>query len=283
MLGAIVGDVIGASYELEGIKTVSFELFPKLACFTDDTVCTLAIADAFMKLVRYPDQAQQKVAMGLMSLCRQYPEAGYGLHFSKWLHAGSLEPYGSFGNGAAMRVSPTVALARDVDDVLSLAKLSAEITHNHPEGMKGAQAVAVAMKAASLGASKEDILTEISARFAYDLSRSVDEIRAQAEFNETCQVSVPEAITCFLDARDFESSVRNAVSLGADADTQAAIAGSISECFYGGVPESIASKALATLTPQLKDIFDAWVQFIDDPLSVDLARTALLRDVTTRD
>jgi len=262
VLGAIAGDVIGSRYEFSPIKTTKFELFPPGARYTDDTVCTLAIADAFMELASRPaadqHERQRIVAERLKSLCRMHPDGGYGGNFQHWLRADSLEPYGSYGNGAAMRASPAAGMGADV---LKWAELSAAVTHDHPEGVKGAKATAWAIDRAAHGADLESIRDGLTELFGYDLSRSIDEVRASALFDETCPVSVPEAFICFLDSTDFESSIRNAVSLGADADTQAAIAGSIAECFYGGVPEEIATQALATLSPRLREIFDRWVSF----------------------
>lgn len=265
VLGAIVGDVVGSRYEFSPIKTTEFELFPEGARYTDDTVCTLAIAEAFMELAGQPNvdeaQRQRVVAERLKSLCRMHPDGGYGGNFRKWLSSDSLESYGSYGNGAAMRVSPAAGMG---GDVLEWAKLSAVVTHDHPEGVKGAQATAWAIDRAAHGADLDTIRSGLAELFHYDLTRPIDEVRANALFDETCPVSVPEALICFLDSADFESSIRNAVSLGADADTQAAIAGSIAECFYSGVPEDLAKQALATLSPPLRDIFDRWVAFVED-------------------
>ena len=231
MLGAIAGDIIGSVYENVRTKKKDFRLFTPLSIYTDDTVLTVAVADAILKGSDY--------GLSIRSYARRHPLRGYGHKFLLWMLSPSAGPYNSLGNGSAMRVSPVAHAFRQEEEVLEQAKLSAECTHNHPEGIKGAQATALAIFMARNKADKQDIRESISGRFGYDLSRRVEEIRPAYRINLTCPGSIPEAITAFLDSDDFEDAVRNAVSLGGDADTQAAIAGAIAEAYYGRIPENI--------------------------------------------
>ena len=232
MLGAIAGDVIGSVYERRPVKRTDFPLFAAGSRFTDDTVLTVATMEALLEGGDY-EGAYRRWA-------RRYPRAGYGGTFRKWIWDPGMGPYGSFGNGSAMRVSPVGWACSDAAGVLAEAERSAAVTHNHPEGIRGAQAVALAVFLARSGVGREDIRGEIAGRFGYDLRRTVEQIRPGYRFDVTCQGSVPEAIIAFLDSEDTEHAIRLAVSLGGDADTQAAIAGSIAEAFYGGVPAEIA-------------------------------------------
>lgn len=231
MFGAITGDFIGSRFEFQGIKHTDFPLFRPTARFTDDTVMTVATAWA---LLEDGDYAKSYRTFG-----RRYPGRGYGNHFQRWLRDDSLGPYNSWGNGAAMRVSPVGYAHETEEKVLAEAVRSAEVSHDHPEGIKGAQATALAVFLARAGEPKSVIKDRIEERFGYDLSRSLESIRPEYSFDESCQRTVPEAIVSFLESNDFETCVRNAVSLGGDADTLAAIAGSIAEPFYGSVPEEI--------------------------------------------
>jgi len=243
MLGAIAGDVIGSTYEVRPVKTADFELFPPGARFTDDTVLTVATAEALLGDGDYGGSYR--------SYGRAYPNAGYDGSFYRWLLSEDAGPYNSWGNGAAMRVSPVgspVGFALDtVDDVLAEAARSAAVTHNHPEGIKGARATALAVFLARTGADKESIRSEIAGRLGYDLGRSLDAIRPAYRFDVSCQGSVPESLIAFLASTDYESVVRNAVSLGGDADTMACMAGGIAEAFYGAVPERIAREVRSRL------------------------------------
>lgn len=248
MIGAIAGDIIGSVYEFEGIKTEDFPLFTENSAFTDDSVLTIATAE---KLVKGGDY----VAL-YRKWARKYPAAGYGGRFSGWLQDDSNGPYNSFGNGSAMRVSPVGFALDTLEEVLAEAKKSAEPTHNHPEGIKGAQATAAAIFMARKGATKKKMADYITAKFGYNLEGSVSEIREHYEFDETCQGTVPEAIISFLESRDYEDAVRKAISLGGDADTLACIAGGIAQAFYGGVPEFIATQARSILPPDILDILD---------------------------
>lgn len=243
MWGAIAGDIIGSIYERRPIKTTDFPLFQSRSRFTDDTVLTVAVAHAILGDGDY--------AASLQAFARRHPNAGYGGSFINWIFAEAPQPYNSWGNGSAMRVSPVGWAFDNEADVLREAQRSAQVTHNHPEGIKGAQATALAVFLARQGEEKETIRARISDRFDYDLDRSVDEIRPTYHFDVSCQGTVPEAIVAFLDAADYEQTVRLAVSLGGDSDTLACIAGSIAEAYYGGIPAPIADQARQALTPDL--------------------------------
>ena len=245
-MGAICGDVIGSTYEFHRIKHKHFTLFPKGSRPTDDSVMTVAN----MLWLTNPDENQLTDSMQQMG--RKYPMAGYGHKFREWLRSDDAQPYGSFGNGSAMRVSPVAWVGDTLDHVLDLAQRSASVTHNHPEGIKGAQATAAAIFLARTGHDKASIKEYVQQHFAYDLSRTLSDIRPGYGFNSSCQQSVPEAIICFLEGTNYEDTIRNAVSLGGDADTQAAIAGSIAEAYYGGVPEDILSQAWQLLPADMQ-------------------------------
>jgi len=247
MLGAIAGDVIGSPYEHAPIKSKDFNLFNRYSVFTDDTVLSLAVAWSLLENIPY-----QKT---LREFFQQYPNAGYGGRFRRWARSPMPKAYGSFGNGSAMRVSPIAWFYDDLDKVIEEALHSAEATHNHPEGIKGAQAVAVAIFTARHGADKSRIKSVIEDRFGYDLSLSLDQIRPEYRFEVSCQNSVPQGIVSFLESTDFEDAVRNAVSLGGDSDTLACIAGAIAEAYYGGVPDDIAEQTLSRLDERLKSVY----------------------------
>jgi len=241
MLGAITGDIVGSRFEFNNHLSTDFELFTPECDFTDDTICTIAIADALLKGVSFEES--------LLYWCRKYPnpKGGYGGSFSAWLHSENPQPYNSFGNGSAMRVSPCAWLSNDRNKVLYYARLSAECTHNHPEGIKGAKAVADCIFQARLKKSKGMIIVIANRHYQYaSYAMKPDEIRMTNTFNETCQVTVPQAIACFLESSDFESAIRLAVSIGGDSDTIAAMTGSIAEAYYG-IPENIKSEALEYL------------------------------------
>jgi ADP-ribosylglycohydrolase len=260
MFGAIAGDIIGSAYEHNPIKTKTFDLFGNGSTFTDDTVLTIAVADAILTGRDY--------GTVLADYAERYPKAGYGSSFKQWVKSWDRKPYNSFGNGSAMRVSPIGWAFNTVREVLREAKRSAEVTHNHPEGIKGARATALAVFLARTGTSKAKIKTEIQKRFGYDLNRTLDQIRPTYTFDVTCQGSVPESIIAFLESESYEDAVRNAVSLGGDADTQACIAGAIAEAFYGGVPEEIAERAVNYLPADLKKVVASFFrQFCATPSS----------------
>jgi ADP-ribosylglycohydrolase len=248
VIGAIAGDVIGSVHEGAGTKTTSFPLFQPLSRFTDDTVLTVATAHAILTDTSY-QQAYHHFG-------RRYPDAGYGGMFIEWLVARDPRPYNSWGNGSAMRVVPVGLAFSTVDEVLLEAERSAAVTHDHPEGIRGAQAVALAVFLARSGAPKAEIRREIAGRFGYDLERSVDEIRPGYRFDVSCQGSVPEAIIAFLDSRDVEDAIRLAVSLGGDADTQATIAGGIAHAWYGEVPASIVEPVRERLPTEFLEVID---------------------------
>lgn len=246
MLGAIAGDIIGSVYEFHNIKTTDFELLPKRCFFTDDTVLTVALAEAILHDRDYVPLMKQYYL--------KYPNAGYGGSFHKWARSKNSAPYNSWGNGAAMRISPVGFAFDTLDDVLRQALKYTEVTHNHPEGIKGAQATASSIFLARKGKQKREIKSYVEKTFGYDLSRTLDEIRPVYRFNESCQETVPEAITAFLESDDFEDAMRKAVSLGGDSDTLACITGGIAQAFYGGVPKSIADEVYKKLDDHLRSI-----------------------------
>lgn len=243
MIAAIAGDMIGSVHERANIKRTDFTLFKDGSRFTDDTVMTLAVADCLMNRRPY--------AATLREYGRRYPDRGYGGMFRKWLASDDMGAYQSFGNGSAMRVSPVGFAMPSEQEVLGEAKRSAEVTHDHPEGIKGAQALALAVFLAHHGADKPTIRKEISGRFKYDLDRTVERIRPKYRFDVSCQGSVPEAIIAFLDSTDVESAIRLAISLGGDADTLACMAGAVAQAFYKRVPREIVDEVARRLAPEL--------------------------------
>lgn len=246
MIGAIAGDMAGSIYEWNNIKTKDIELFTPGCFFTDDTVLTVALADSILSGADY--------GMNMRKFFRLYPDAGYGGSFSAWAGSGEPAPYNSWGNGAAMRISPVGFVFDDLDTVLRKAGEFTGITHNHPEGIRGAQAAAAAVFMARKGGSKADILNYISGKFGYDLSRHLDEIRPSYGYDVSCQGTVPQAIRAFLDSDGFEDALKNAISLGGDSDTLACITGGIAQAFYGGVPAPIAEKVYLILDERLGNI-----------------------------
>ena len=250
MIGAIAGDIIGSVYEGHNIKSTDFPLFDPWARFTDDTVLTLAIADAIMTGEDYGGKLREWYEL--------YPERGYGSGFRRWAASGRVIPRPSFGNGSAMRVSPVGFAFDTLEKVLEEAKKSAEPSHNHPEGIKGAQAVAASVFLARKGFSKPYIKNYIESTFSYDLSRTVDAIRPGYRFDVSCQGSVPEAIIAFLESTDIESAIRLAISLGGDSDTIACIAGGIAEAYYCDVPEYISAPVLRLLDDRQRSILNTF-------------------------
>jgi ADP-ribosylglycohydrolase len=246
MIGAIAGDIIGSVYEWNNIKTKAFTLFSIKCSFTDDSILTIALANSILTGASYVDNMKK--------FYRWYPHGGYGGSFHRWAQSEWSEPYNSWGNGAAMRISPVGYAYNDLDTVLKKAKEFTEITHNHPEGIKGGQAIAAAIFLARTGKSKIEIKEFIETRFQYDLSKHVDDIRPTYKFDVTSQGTVPQAIRAFIDSTDFEDAIRTAVSLGGDTDTLACITGGIAQAFYGGVPEPIVSKVYGTLDERLGKI-----------------------------
>lgn len=260
MYGAILGDMIGSPYEFDaGEKTKEFPLFSENSVWTDDTVMTVAVADAFLTagLNASEDTLRKQLIKSMRSYGKRFPKAGYGLRFWRWLHSWKPKPYNSYGNGSAMRVSSVAWLYNDLNSVRRAARISSEVTHNHPEGIKGAEATAAAIFLARTGHSKEEIQAYVIREFRYDLSRTCDEIRPEYHHVATCQETVPEAITAFLEGEDFENVVRTAVSLGGDCDTVAAIAGSIAEGFYG-VPDTLKEICRSKLPPEFVRILNTF-------------------------
>lgn len=248
MIGAIIGDIVGSPYEFDNnnIKTTNFPLFSKRSHFTDDTVMTVAVAQAVMRGYNDPEKTKQHLVSCMRALGKLYPNAGYGMMFAQWLYSEDPQPYNSFGNGAAMRVSPVAWIYDDLETVEKYAAITAEVTHDHPEGIKGAQAIAAAIFLARQGHLKFDILNYISIRYGYDFSRGCDDIRPTYRHNESCQETVPQALTAFYEGESFEDVLRLAVSLGGDSDTLTAIAASVAEAYYG-VPGDIWFAALTHL------------------------------------
>ncbi|HEY2823533.1 MAG TPA: ADP-ribosylglycohydrolase family protein [Candidatus Acidoferrum sp.] len=245
MIGAIAGDIIGSVYEWDNIKTKQFDLFSPKCFFTDDTVLTVALAESILTGADY--------SLLMRAYYRRYPGAGYGNFFHRWAMTPEGQPYNSWGNGAAMRISAVGFAYNTLDEVLNQAAEYTALTHNHSEGLKGAQATAAAIFLARAGSTKADIKEYTTKTFGYDLSQSVDEIRPTYEFNESCQRTVPQAIVCFLESTSFEDAIRNAISLGGDSDTLACITGGIAQAAYG-VPAVIAEQATSILDDELKDV-----------------------------
>jgi ADP-ribosylglycohydrolase len=249
MLGAIIGDIVGSIYEFNPIKSKKFPLFQKQCFFTDDTVLTLAIAQALMD-----GSTKDDFISNLKEYTIKYPDRGYGGRYIKWALSDDKDSYNSYGNGSAMRVSPIAWWYDTLEQVELKAKESAIVTHSHPEGVKGAQATAASIFLARTGSTKDQIKEYIEKTYDYDLSRTLEAIRPDYSFDVTCQGSVPEAIISFLESTDFEGAIRNAISLGGDADTMAAIAGSIAEGFYN-VPKEFEEKGLSYLDDDLCSVY----------------------------
>ncbi len=257
MYGAILGDMIGAPYEFDrGGKTKDFPLFSEGSDFTDDSVMTVAVAEALLdSREKSDDEIRAAVVESMQKWGRRYPNAGYGGMFYQWLRKKEPKPYGSFGNGSAMRVSSVGWLFDTIERTRKVARLTAEVTHNHPEGIKGAEAAASAIFMARNGSTKDEIRDYIIGEFGYDLSRTCDEIRPGYHHVETCQETVPEAITAFLEGGDFEDVIRTAVSLGGDCDTLTCIAGGIAEAFYG-VPAMLEARCRAKLPEDMCGVLE---------------------------
>ena len=271
MLGAIIGDIVGSIYEFDNIKTKNFNLFTNEMFFTDDTVMTVAIADAIINGAK-----PENFILSMKKWGGDYIDKSYGHSFRRWLKSENSEPYNSWGNGSAMRVSPCGWIAKlniPFEEGLKLtedlAKKSAEVTHNHPEGIKGAQATASSIFFMRHGKSKNAIeeyknklKDYIQNKYKYDLNFTLNEIRPSYAFNESCQKTVPQAIVSFLESENFEDAIRNAISIGGDSDTLAAITGSIAEASYG-IPEDIKEKAISYLDNEIKELYNKWADFIN--------------------
>lgn len=258
MYGAILGDIIGSPFEFDrGDKTKDFKLFSRRSHFTDDSVMTLAVCEALLKVGQdvTVKEIEDAVISSMQSWGRRYPHAGYGGYFRRWLTARHPEPYNSYGNGSAMRVSAVGWLYDSLEKTRTVAKATANVTHNHPEGIKGAEATASAIFMARNGSSKEEIKKYIENEFHYDLHRTLNEIRPGYHMDETCQKTVPEAIIAFLEAKDFEDAIRNAVSLCGDTDTLGAITGSIAEAYYG-IPECLITECRKRINKDMRVVLD---------------------------
>jgi len=254
MIGAIIGDIVGSIYEFDNHKSKEFDLFNKESTFTDDTVMTIAVADFI--LCDHGNPGQPRLISYLHEWYKKYPNESYGLKFSQWIKQFDTvryvdyKPYNSFGNGAAMRISPVADMLGSRNNI----NFVTEITHNHPEGIKGAQATALLIVRAREEKDKAKLRSYIEKEFGYDLGRTVDELRETYEYNETCQRTVPEAIICFLESTDFEDAIRNAISIGGDSDTLAAITGSIAEAYYQEIPKWILEETINRLPDDIKEV-----------------------------
>ncbi len=264
MYGAIIGDIVGSVYERHGVKTKDFPLFSSKSAFTDDTVMTVAVANALLCARREGVPFRDAAVAEMQDFGRRHSHRGYGRAFYQWIFSEHPAPYGSYGNGSAMRVSPCGLFAATLEGAVALGAASAEVTHNHPEGVKGAEAVAAAVWLAKSGADKEEIRAYIQRNY-YLLDRTLEQIRPQYHFDVTCQGSVPQALEAFLESDSYEDAVRNAVSLGGDSDTQAAIAGAVAWAYYGRgglTPDmkSLRKHAYALLTDDIRDVIGEFEQ-----------------------
>ncbi len=264
MLGAILGDIVGSPFEFDhnNYKHKDFPLLSEKSHFTDDTVMTVAVAWGLIAGQGDAQKTFAEVQNEMQHWGKVYPDAGYGGMFGQWLYAEHPQPYGSFGNGSAMRVAAAGWLFDTLDKTLEMAKVTAEVTHNHPEGIKGAQVTAAAMFLARTGHSKLEIRQYVEQTFGYDLSRTCDEIRPYYHHVETCQQTVPEAIIAFLESNSFEDALRNAVSLGGDSDTLACITGGIAEAFYGMPPE-LRKETMQRLPEDLREAYELFRQILE--------------------
>lgn len=254
MIGSICGDIVGSVYEFNNLKSTEFDLFSMESAYTDDTVLTIATMDALMNDISYAESYKKWF--------RKYSDASFGQRFIKWGVSDSLEPYNSWGNGSAMRVSPVGLWYDNMEDTRAAARESAKATHNHPEGIKGAEATAAAVYLARMGESKESIKSYVNGQFGYNLNESVESIRGWYKYDISCQGTVPQAIICFLESTDFEDSIRKAISIGGDSDTIACITGGIAEAFYG-VPKDIKEQTLIRLYQDMKKIVEEFYNKIN--------------------
>ncbi|MGI6405296.1 MAG: ADP-ribosylglycohydrolase family protein [Syntrophaceticus sp.] len=274
MLGAIIGDIVGSRFEFNNHRSMDFDLFAPGCFVTDDSIMTLAVAKGIMETEKrvessvsdyrfdgeYHHLLSEMTVKYMQEIGRQYPNCGYGGMFARWIFSDHPEPYNSFGNGAAMRISPVGFVAGTELEATSLSGTITSVTHDHEEGIKGAEATVIAIFLALNGFTKSEIRDRISNEY-YSLDFTIDEIRPTYIFNETCQKTVPQAIECFLESDSFEDAIRIAISLGGDSDTIAAITGAMAEAYYG-VPDDIRHKGLAYLDEELRSIYDQWEKFI---------------------
>ena len=275
MIGAIIGDIVGSRFEFNNHRSKAFELFTDECFVTDDSIMTLAVAKALLETDKafikgqkikgqittrhdeeYLDRLSENTVVAMQVIGRNYPNCGYGGSFGRWIFSENPQPYESYGNGAAMRISPVGAIAESVDEVKLLSRAVTAISHNHIEGLKGAEATAMAIFLARTGHSKDQIREYILENY-YEIDFTLDEIRGSYRFDVTCQGTVPQAIQAFLEAVSFEDAIRNAISIGGDSDTLAAITGSIAEAYYG-VPDELVVKALGYLDDLQLGIYEAW-------------------------
>ena len=275
MIGVIIGDIVGSRFEFNNHRSKDFELFTDKCFVTDDSIMTLAVAKALLETDKafikgqkikgqittrhdeeYLDRLSENTVVAMQVIGRNYPNCGYGGSFGRWIFSENPQPYGSYGNGAAMRISPVGAIAESVDEVKLLSRAVTAISHNHVEGLKGAEATAMAIYLARTGHSKDQILEYILENY-YEIDFILDAIRGSYRFDVTCQGTVPQAIQAFLEADSFEDAIRNAISIGGDSDTLAAITGSIAEAYYG-VPDELVEKALTYLDDELLGIYEEW-------------------------
>lgn len=269
MIGAIIGDVIGSIFENENLKSEDFPLFSRFSRFTDDTVLTVAVADAILNRrqhrIRFIEDRnnKQSFALYIKSYARRFPHAGYGQMFKEWASGPSLRGYGSFGNGSAMRVSPIGFAFDDLVTVLGEARLSATVTHNHPDGIKGAQAVASAIFMARHGETKDTIKQFIQQKFGYNLNQRLAESRPHYIFDASCNGSVPQAMIAFLESQNFEDAIRKAISLGGDSDTIACMAGGVAQAFYKAIPQNIVAQVNLLLDLGFKQVIANFNQRYD--------------------
>ena len=267
MRGAILGDIIGSRFEWHPVKTKDFEFINNTKCFyTDDSVMTIAVAEALLQTE--PEITEDAFKANLINTMHKWgakhPDCGFGGRFYRWIINGETEPYNSWGNGSAMRVSSVGWFFHSLDRTREVARWTAEVTHNHPEGIKGAEATASVIYLARNGSGKEEIKKYIEDEFGYNLNRSLDEIRPNYKFDESCMRTVPEAIICFLEGTDYEDIVRNAISLGGDADTLAAIAGSMAEACYG-IPAVIREGCLEMIESDMVDVIRKFEKLVPAP------------------
>ena len=257
MIGAILGDVVGSRFEFRNLLSKEFDFLNRRCRFTDDTVMTCAVAQALLDCEEDYSDLPEKTVAAMQRIGRQYPNCGYGARFIHWMFSDNPQPYNSCGNGSAMRVSPVGFAAKDVEEVKKLSAAVTCVSHNHPEGMKGAEATAVAIVMARQGKTKDEIRTAMEGY--YDLSMTVDRYRRewQGHGKEICQISVPQALVCFFEGEDYEDVIRNCISIGGDSDTIAAIAGGIAEAYFG-VPAEYERKLFRYLDPVLTEIVDAF-------------------------
>lgn len=254
MIGAIIGDIAGSRFEFNNHRDKKFKLFTHESDFTDDTVCTVAVADWILKSADHGITCAERFASILQSWCKRYPGRGYGTHFLQWIE--KPKRYNSMGNGAAMRISPVGDYFSVLPNLDYYSDMVTGVSHNHPDGLKGARAIANAIWFARNGASKADIHTNITKEFGYDLSFTCNSIRKTNEFNETCPVTVPQAIVAFLESSDFEDAIRNAISIGGDSDTIAAMAGSIAEAYYKKIPRSLIREVLIRVPAEVEAVIE---------------------------